>query len=212
MNTTTDLLTIAVSKGYLWNEGKKRLEKIGFQFTEDAEDNRKLYAYDVTGKCRILKVRPWDVSAYVEQGAADLGIVGKDVLLETGPNVLELLDLKFGKCSLVLAGLDKVTVNDLQHNIVVATKYWNSTISYFKARGLKINPIKLYGAVELAPTTGIADIICDLTATGTTIRENKLHIIDTVFESTARLVANHVSIKVHFQAIKDLVNQLEINE
>ena len=202
------IVTIAVAKGYLWKESQALLEKIGFEFNED-NDSRKLFTYDKTGTLRILKIRPWDVSVYVEQGAADLGIVGKDVLIETDPNIIELLDLKLGYCELVLAGLEKQSIDELGHNITVATKYWNATTQYFRNRGLKINPIKLYGAVELAPTTGVADIISDLTATGATLKENNLNIIETVFTSTARLVANKVSINTCHSQINDIYQRLQ---
>ncbi|RAP34672.1 ATP phosphoribosyltransferase [Candidatus Marinamargulisbacteria bacterium SCGC AG-439-L15] len=201
-------LTIAVAKGYLWEEAKKRLTSLGVEFETDFSTSRKLYSYDKGKKIKVLMVRSWDVPTYVEEGAADLGIVGKDVLLEQEPRVCDLLDLGFGGCSLVLAGLEKITVKDLGHNIKVATKYTNSTDLYFKRCGLKIEPIKLYGAIELAPHTGIADIICDLTATGSTLKENGLHIIDTVYTSTAHLIANPVSMKRVYSSIVSLTKML----
>ena len=176
-------LTIAVAKGYLWSESQKRLESLGVVFEEDLNSSRRLYHYDKTKKLKVLMVRSWDVPVYVEEGAADIGIVGKDVLIEQAPSCYELMDLGFGGCSLVLAGLEAKKVSDLGHHLRIATKYTNSTEAYFNNLGLKIELIKLYGAIELAPLTGLADVICDLTATGQTLKEHQLEIIDTVFSS-----------------------------
>jgi ATP phosphoribosyltransferase len=156
----------------------------------------------------VLLVRPTDVPVYVEQGAADLGVAGKDILLEHKPDILTLLDLKFGYCKLVIAGPKKMKVSELTHNLTIASKFIGSAKEYFKKKGLKANFIKLYGAIELAPITGLSDLICDLTATGTTLKENNLHVIDTVFESTAHLIANPVSFRVHDKKIRDLVSRL----
>jgi ATP phosphoribosyltransferase len=201
-------ITIAAAKGYLWEEGQKILAKLGIVFDVDLSKSRKLFIYDTTKRYKILMVRSWDVPAYVEQGSADLGIVGKDVLLEQEPQVVELLDLGFGPCSLVLAGVGKVKLEDLPQNLNIATKYMQSTIKYFRGLGLKINPIKLYGAIELAPLTGLADYICDLTATGATLRENHLEIVDTIFTSTAILIGNKVSLRTRYDEIQALCGKI----
>lgn len=201
-------LTIAIAKGYLWKESLKLLESIGIT-VEDLSQTRRLMGSDKTGKVNVLMVRPWDVTAYVQSGAADLGVVGLDVMSEHGARVVDLIDLGFGGCDLVLAGPDKMDAADLPHNLRVGTKFVNSTEHYFQSRGLNVYPIKLSGAIELAPLTGLSDIICDLSATGTTLREHNLHVIDTVFSSTAHLVANTVSMKLCYDDITGMVEALK---
>jgi ATP phosphoribosyltransferase len=186
-------LTIACAKGYLWNNAIDLLAGMGIVFANDLTDSRQLSTIDTRGTIRLMKVRPWDVPVYIEGGAADLGVVGKDVLIEQSPTVLELLDLQFGGCDLVIAGPPARQASYLTHHIRVATKYEMATRAYFDERAIRCLPIPLYGAMELAPSTGVADIICDLTATGQTLKENGLIVYDTVFHSTARLVANPVS-------------------
>lgn len=202
-------ITIACSKGYLLEESIKIFNKIGITFSEDLTKSRKLYTFDDSGSIRILQIRPWDVPVYVEQGAADLGIMGKDVIWEKEEDVVSLLDLNFGACDLVIAGLNKIEVDKLPHYLRIATKYPNSTQKYFQKLGLKVKIIKMYGAIELGPMTGLCDLVCDLTATGKTLKENKLHIIDTVFKSTACLVANPVSMRFEYNRICDLAQKIK---
>lgn len=201
-------LCIAMAKGYLMKEGLRLFRELGYEIDDTFETSRKLFGYDKKKTLKILKVRPWDVPEYVKLGACDIGIVGKDVLDEKQSPVCRLLDLKFGPCNLVLAG-PKTQKMPLQQNIKVATKFENSTRRYFKEKGIKADIIKLYGAIELAPLTGLSDIICDLTATGTTLKEHDLHVIDTVFKSTANLIANPMSMRRHYDAISDIVKKLE---
>ncbi len=200
-------LTLAVSKGYLLGEAVTLFERAGIHFEDDLNTSRKLFTWDTTKRIRLIQVRPWDVDVYVAQGAADLGIVGQDVLIEKKSHNPVLLDLEFGKCSLILAGLED-HVPELSHHMTVATKYPHATQSYFLSKGLKVTLIKLYGSIELAPITGLSDIICDLTATGKTLKENHLAIIDTVFTSTARLIANSVSLKSKYTSIIEWVTLL----
>lgn len=203
-----DNLIIACAKGYLWKEAIALLKGIGIVFDTDLSESRQLSMVDVSGTVTLMKVRPWDVPVYVEEGAADLGIVGKDVLLEQEAAVVELKDLMFGGCRLVIAGPDQLKQQYLSHNIRVATKYEHSTIQYFLSRSIRCIPIKMYGAMELAPLTGVADIICDLTATGQTLKENGLIEYDEVFSSTARLVSNKVSFMTKFDKINDVFQKL----
>ncbi len=194
-------LTIAVAKGYLMAESLALFAKAGVVFEDDLSTSRKLFTLSTDGRIRLLQVRPWDVPAYVAQGAAELGIVGRDVLLEQTPPVIQLLDLKFGVCSLVIAGPDPgLDLNSFSH-LKVATKYPHSAQHYFAAKGIKAQLLKLYGAIELAPLTGLSDVICDLTATGATLRENQLHVVDTVFTSSAHLVANPVGFKCRYEEV-----------
>tara|TARA_B100000427_G_scaffold44750_1_gene33007 strand:- start:2674 stop:3291 length:618 start_codon:yes stop_codon:yes gene_type:complete len=204
----TNQLTIAVPKGYLLKETIKRFEAIGIHFPSDFEESRRLFTYDTSETYKLLTVRPWDVPAYVEQGAADLGIVGKDVLLEQEPDVYTLKDLKFGGCKLVIAGLKTQSIQTLKHHCKVVTKYPHSTTKYFEKIGKKVKIIKLYGAIELGPLTGLSDIICDLTATGKTLKEHQLIELDTVFESTAQLIANPIGMKVHYKQISDINSKI----
>ena len=141
--------------------------------------------------------------------AAHCGIVGKDVLIEQEPKITEISDLKFGHCNLVLAGPKPCNPQDLPQNLKIATKFWNSSIQYFHKKNLNIHPIKLYGAIELAPLMGLSDMICDLSVTGSTLKAHNLHIIDTIFSSTARLIANNTAFKTHYKDILNLNEQFK---
>lgn len=198
------IVTIACAKGYLWSQSLKLLTGMGIVFENDLSDSRQLSTIDTTNTVQLMKVRPWDVPVYVAQGAADLGVVGYDVLFEQRPDILQLLDLKFGDCRLVVAGPAHRQVNYLTHNIRVATKYTQSTQHYFQKKAVQCVPIKLYGAMELAPMTGVTDIICDLTATGQTLKENGLIEYDQVFYSTAHLVSNRVAMMTNHDLIRTI--------
>ena len=199
-------LTIACAKGYLWKKALSFLTNMGLSFDNDLSESRQLSTIDTTGRVQLMKVRPWDVPVYLEEGAADIGVVGKDVLNEQVPDLLELLDLEFGDCRLVIAGPDQLKSDYLFHNVRVATKYEYATLQYFQKKSIRCVPIKLYGAMELAPMTGVADIICDLTATGQTLKENGLIEYDEVFFSTARLVANKASYMTKHSDIQTIYN------
>jgi len=202
-------LTIAVSKGYLLKEALEAFNRLGITFNDDLNTSRKLSTTDTQGLITLLQVRPWDVPVYVEQGAADLGIAGLDVLHEQQPTVLRLMDLKFGQCKLVLAAPSQTAKTPLWPHMVIATKYPSSTQAYFLSKGLKVKLIKLYGSIELAPLTGLADMIVDLTATGKTLQENQLSIVDTLLESSAYLIANPVQFKVKHSLISTWVKHLQ---
>lgn len=203
----TRALSLAVAKGYIWDETEAFLKQLGWQFDTDLSKSRQLWTFEKERNIKVLLVRSWDVPTYVAEGAVDIGIVGKDVLIEQDPDVVELLDLGYGACELVIAALEALSLKQMPPYQKVATKYINSTKAYFKEQGLLVQPIKLSGAIELAPITGISDMICDLTATGTTLRENGLTIIDSVFRSTARLIANPISMRSFYDKISDLVEQ-----
>tara|TARA_Y100001968_G_scaffold9692_1_gene8132 strand:+ start:612 stop:1229 length:618 start_codon:yes stop_codon:yes gene_type:complete len=204
----TKPITIAVPKGYLLKETLRKFKAIDIHFPSNFEESRRLFTYDTSETYKLLTVRPWDVPAYVEQGAADLGIVGKDVLLEQEPTVYTLKDLEFGGCKLVIAGLEGQSIKTLKHHCKVVTKYPHSTMKYFETIGKKVKIIKLYGAIELGPLTGLSDIICDLTATGKTLKEHNLIELDTVFESTAQLIANPIGMKIHYKEISDINSRI----
>ncbi|MFH1429152.1 MAG: ATP phosphoribosyltransferase, partial [Candidatus Margulisiibacteriota bacterium] len=133
----------------------------------------------------------------------------KDVLVESNCSVAELIDLKFGYCKMVVAALEEDHITKCEPNMRVATKFVNTTANYFKEKDLNVELIKLYGSVELAPIAALSDVIVDLTATGTSLKENNLEIIDTIMESTARLVANKVKMKTNFDEIIDLTKKLQ---
>ena len=160
---------------------------------------------------RVILVRPADVPAYVDHGAADLGIVGKDVLWETPGSHYELVDLRFGECRLVLAVPDKSRLNgpDTWPPLVrVATKDPRTAASWFEGRGQAVEVVRLHGSVELAPQVGLVDGIVDLTATGRTLRENRLRVAAVLGSSTARLIANQASLKTRTQAVQAVVSKL----
>ena len=203
---------IAVAKGYLLKKTIERLAQLGYMFSEDVTISRKLFIEDNSQTIRLLLIRPWDVPVYVSQGAADLGVVGHDILREQTPNVLTLSDLKFGKCALVIAGPTPLSPQELPHHLRIATKFMQSTQAYFQSKNLNVKLIKLYGAIELAPLAGLADMICDLTATGTTLKENNLHIIDTVYHSTAHLIANPIGLRINDPFIRHFVDRISCNE
>jgi len=202
------MITIAVAKGYLFKEALTILEGAGLYFEEALEDNRRLAFIDKSKKWKLFSVRPWDVPVYVARGAANFGIVGHDVLAEHDTNVSVLKDLNFGHCSLVLAGLKQQFPIKLDHNMRVATKYPHCTEKWFHQQGIKIRLIKLYGAIELAPETGLADVICDLTASGKTLEENGLDIIETLFSSTAQLIANSAALAFYQKEITEIIATL----
>jgi ATP phosphoribosyltransferase len=203
-------ITIAIPKGYLFNEAIKKFKAIGMEFGDLSQLKRKLTFSDLSGEFKFLIVRPSDVPVYVEHGAADLGISGRDTLDEGEENVARLIDLGFGYCRLVVAGVVSkgYTMDNLPNIPIVATKFVNSAAKYFRQKGIKAEIIKLYGSIELSPIVGLSDIIVDLVATGDTMRDNGLEEIETIFESTAYLIANKVAFQTKNLVIADIVNKL----
>jgi ATP phosphoribosyltransferase len=202
-------LTIAVPRGALMGGTLDLLDGLGVDTSEVRANDRKLLFENVG----IVTMRPSDVPTYVEAGAADIGIVGKDVLMEqAGRDVYELLDLGFGRCEMVLAsqaGEDPAAEALRRLGIMrVATKYSRIATRYFEDTGRQAEIVEVKGSVELAPLTGLVDAIVDLTATGTTLRENGLVIRETIAESTARLIANPVSHKLRAREIDAVLEAL----
>lgn len=196
------MITIALPKGSLFTESLDLLEKIGIHVNKDGF-GRKLTHYDRDGIYKFISVRATDVPVYVEHGAADLGIVGKDVLNESQCSIAELADLKFGYCRMVIAALKEHQIKEkgLRPNIRVATKFVHCAEKYFREIDLKVELIKLYGSIELAPIVGLSDVIVDLVATGATLQDNGLEVVTTIFDTTARFIANKVSFKTHYDHI-----------
>ena len=207
---TTPPLTIAVPRGALLGETLDLLDGLGIDTSEVRTNDRRLLFGDVG----IVTMRPSDVPTYVEAGAADIGITGKDVLMEQSErSVFELLDLGFGRCMMVLASVaddPDPAVEALRRLGVVrvATKYPRIAADFFERTGRQAEIVEVKGSVELAPLTGLAEGIVDLTATGTTLRENGLTIREELFASTARLIANPVAHKLKAAAIDDVLERL----
>ena len=200
-------LTIAVAKGRLEQEVKKILKKAGYRDVIDSE-TRKLIFLDEENKIKYLVVKPIDVATYVERGVADLGFVGKDVLLEQEKDVYELMDLELGKCIFAAAGFPGTLIDRGDEPLRIATKYPNITTKYFQNRQ-NIELIFLNGSVELAPIVGLSDIIVDLVETGSTLKANGLVILEEMIPISARIISNRVSYRFHHLQIGQLLNELK---
>ena len=190
------MLRIALPKGRLGDKAYRIFESIGYQCPEMLQDSRKLIFTNEEAQVSYFLVKPSDVSIYVEYGVADLGVVGKDVLLEADSEVYELLDLGFGKCRMAVAAQ-----NDFRENwdrpLRVATKYPNIARRYYQAQNRSIDIIELHGSIELAPLLGLSDVIVDIVETGKTLKENGLSVRETIVPISARLIANKSSYQFH---------------
>ena len=202
-------LTIAVPKGSLYDDAARVLGEAGIEMP--ADPGRKLFVMAPDGT-RILLLRPTDVPAYVEFGAADCGIVGADVLWETERHVCELADLAFGACRLVVAARRQDRYHEgaqLPTFLRVATKFEKIAEAFFADRDLPVQIVKLHGSVELAPLVGLSDLIVDLVATGNTLREHDLVVVSEIAASTARFVVNPVRYRAKYAAITALLRKLD---
>jgi ATP phosphoribosyltransferase len=204
------MLTIALSKGRILEQTLPLLKKAGLEIADEELNSRKLILDTNLDDVKVIVIRATDVPVFVQHGAADMGIAGKDVLLEHGANGLfELLDLGIAKCKLMVAASDK---NKLQQNTLkIATKYVNSAKRYFEAKGQQIEIIKLYGAMELAPVVGLAHCIVDLVDTGNTLKANGLVPLEHIEDISSRLVVNAASFKTKNAQIKTWVKAIEQN-
>ena len=202
-------ITIALSKGRLLAPSIKLLEKIGLHSPDLKTETRRLVFKTTQDNAHILIVRAVDVPTYVEYGAADMGIAGKDLLMEQGKDVYEPLDLKFGRCRIVLAEPTQRSSHRKSHRscLRVATKYPAITEKYFGQKGLPVEIIKLYGSIELAPGVGLADQVVDLISTGKTLQENNLAIVEEIARSTARLIVNRASLKLKYERIREIIEK-----
>ena len=200
-------INIALPKGRLLKKVYDLFKKIGYENKESLEDNRKL-VFENKG-IRYLIVKPSDVGIYVEKGVADIGIVGKDILLENSHDIYELLDLKFGKCKICMASI-KNYKEDIERRLRVATKYINVSKKYFDSINRDVEIIKLNGSVELAPILNLSDVIIDIVETGSTLKENNLIVIkDIVDYISSRLIVNKVSFKFKNNLITEIVKNIE---
>ena len=203
-------LTIALAKGRLQDQALACFAQIGVVVSDDALASRRLMIEDEGKQYSFIFVKPADVPVYVEYGVADAGICGRDVLMESQADVHEPLDLGFGACRLVVAGKQETAARgyNLLATARVATKYPRLTADYFQQRGVPVELITLSGSIELAPVLGLSDHIVDLVETGRTLRENGLVVIDTIAESTARLIVNRASYQLKRAAVARLIQTL----
>ncbi|MEW9123590.1 MAG: ATP phosphoribosyltransferase [Thermotaleaceae bacterium] len=203
-----DFVNVALAKGRLAEETLKMFEKAGITFSEYHPKSRKLIFENETEKIRIIFVKPSDVAIYVEKGAADIGVLGKDILLESDASLYEIMDLGFGRCKFAVAALKNYKdVPDKKTK--VATKFPKIAQRHYLSKGRPIEIIKLNGSVELAPLIGLSDVIVDIVETGTTLRDNGLVIIEEICEISARLVANKVSFKTKLERIRFIIEGLQ---
>lgn len=207
-----DGLAIALPKGRLFAESLALFSRLGVEAVGALEEGRRLVVEDPARGWRFLSIRAADVPTYVEHGAADAGIVGKDQLLEQPRDVYEPLDLKFGHCRLVVAEPAALSRGDDPRRwsfVRVATKYPNLTERHFAARGVQVEVLKLGGSVELAPLVGLAERVVDLVATGRTLRENGLVEVEEIARASARLIVNRASLKTKHAEVRRLIEALQ---
>lgn len=201
------MLNIALPKGRLGETVYAMFEQAGFECPSIRETNRKLIFENQEKQLRYFWVKPSDVAIYVERGAADIGVAGKDILLEYAPEVYELLDLGVGKCRMAVAAKTDYR-EDPRKTLQVATKFSNITKSFYAAQGRDIDIIHLNGSIELAPILGLSDVIVDIVETGTTLKENHLAVVETILPISARLIANKSAFKFKEHEIEGLVQGL----
>ena len=202
------MLNIALPKGRLGEKVYGMFEKAGFPCPGILEENRKLIFENPDAGLRFFWVKPSDVPIYIERGAADIGVAGKDILLEYEPNVYEILDLKVGKCRMAVAA-KKDFRDDLSATLRVATKFSSIARSYYASLGRDIDIIHLNGSIEIAPILGLSDVIVDIVETGTTLKENGLEVVETILPISARLIVNKASYEFKRQKIEDVIYGLE---
>ena len=201
------MLNVALPKGRLGEKVYAMFEKAGFECPSIKENNRKLIFENEEVGVRYFWVKPSDVAIYVERGAADLGVAGKDILLEYEPDIYELLDLDIGKCRMAVAAKEDFR-DDPQNTLRVATKFSNIAKNYYAGKGREIDIIHLNGSIEIAPILGLSDVIVDIVETGTTLKENNLRVFETIVPISARLIANKANYKFKSVAIDAIVESI----
>ena len=202
------MVNVALPKGRLGEKVYDLFEKAGFDCAEMHDKGRKLIFENPEKGIRYFWVKPSDVPIYVERGVADLGISGKDILLERHPEVYELLDLKLGICRMCAAAM-RDFYDDGEKTLRVATEFVNIASDYYAKQGRDIDIIKLHGSVELAPILGLSDVIVDIVETGNSLRENDLVIVDEILPISARLIANKANFKFKTKEIKNIINLMK---
>lgn len=201
------MLNVALPKGRLGEQVYDAFERAGFPCPSIRENSRKLIFDNPMADVRYFWVKPSDVAIYVERGAADIGVAGKDILLEYEPEVYELLDLGLGKCRMAVAA-PRGWQDDTQCTLRVATKFTRIAKNYYASLGRDIDIIHLNGSIELAPIVGLSDVIVDIVETGTTLRENDLEVVETIVPVSARLIANRSGFKFKTAQIERLTREL----
>ncbi|HKJ71776.1 MAG TPA: ATP phosphoribosyltransferase [Gammaproteobacteria bacterium] len=204
-------LTIALSKGRILEETLPLLERVGIRPAEDPDASRKLVVPTNRPGVELVIVRATDVPTYVEFGAADVGVAGRDVLLEAGADLYEPVDLGIGRCRMVVAEPEGLAAGDdpsRWDRVRIATKYPRITERFFAEQGVQTQIIKLYGSMELAPLVGLADRIVDLVSSGRTLKENGLVEVEDLFEISSRLVVNKAALKLKHPLVSDLIDSL----
>ena len=205
----SDMLNIALPKGRLGEKVYAMFEKAGFECPSIRENNRKLIFENPEAGVRYFWVKPSDVAIYVERGAADIGVAGKDILLEYAPDVYELLDMQLGKCRMAVAAPVDFRDDDTRRRpLKVATKFEHIARRYYASIGRDIDIIHLNGSIEIAPILGLSDVIVDIVETGTTLKENDLCVYEEILPISARLIANKANFKFKQQAIRTLTDSL----
>ena len=197
------MINVALPKGRLGEKIYDIFEKAGYECKSIKENSRKLIFENPDAGVRYFWVKPSDVAIYVERGAADIGVAGKDILLEYAPDVYELLDLKTGKCRMAVAG-KKDFKDDTEKTLRVATKFVNIAADYYSKKSREIDIIKLNGSIEIAPILELSDVIVDIVETGTTLKENDLDVLETIVPISARLIANKSSFKFKTKEIEKI--------
>lgn len=204
----TDLLNIALPKGRLGEKVYALLKKAGYECPAIEDPGRKLIFENPDKGVRYFWVKPSDVAIYVQRGAADLGIAGKDILLEYRPEVYELLDLGLGKCRMAVAG-PRGFREKPGRALRVATKFPHIAADHYTGKGRDVDLIKLNGSIEIAPILGLSDVIVDIVETGKTLKENDLEVMEEIVPISARLIANQAAYQFQYDAIRTLVRRLE---
>ena len=197
------MINVALPKGRLGEKVYDMFEKAGYDCPSIKENFRKLTFENKEKGVRYFWVKPSDVAIYVERGAADIGVAGKDILLEYSPDVYELLDLGLGKCRMAVAGKTDFA-DDTEKTLRVATKFVNIAANYYSKKSREIDIIKLNGSIELAPILGLSDVIVDIVETGSTLKENNLAPLETIVPISARLIANKASFKFKTSEIEEI--------
>ena len=201
------MLNVALPKGRLGEKVYAMFEKAGFPCPSIKENNRKLIFENLECGVRYYWVKPSDVAIYVERGAADIGVAGKDILLEYEPDIYELLDLNLGKCRMAVAAKSDFR-DDTRRQLRVATKFTNIAQNYYRSKGRDIDIIHLNGSIEIAPILGLSDVIVDIVETGTTLKENDLLVYDTIVPISARLISNKSSYKFKGTEIDTIIQSI----
>lgn len=202
-------IRIALTKGRLEDKTVEMLERLGYDCTSVREKGRKLIMPIGDGSIEIVLAKAADVVTYVETGVCDMGVVGKDTIMEKGGTFYEIADLGFGRCKFALAALKGTDIYEGYYTRTIASKYMNVAKNFFEGKSMDINLVKIEGSVELAPVLGLADAIVDIVETGTTLRENGLEVVEDVCQVSARMIVNVASMKLRKQEIEALIQKVE---